>query len=182
MSTHLGLKSKGIAVALALILGLTGSTWAAPPADGSRADANGATGAPQPAATAAVSANAPAPAATATTSSANAAAKPAEAASSSMESELQELRVLLEAQAQQLQQQSQELQDQHQKMLELEAALTAATPGFPLETILPPPPWWPNARTQRWPVTATFGGTEPGPKDRHTGARSKHLWTVFFCR
>jgi len=145
MSTHLGLKSKGIAVALALILGLTGSTWAAPPADGSRADANGATGAPQPAATAAVSANAPAPAATATTSSANAAAKPAEAASSSMESELQELRVLLEAQAQQLQQQSQELQDQHQKMLELEAALTAATPGFPLETILPPPP---GAQTQ----------------------------------
>jgi hypothetical protein len=145
MSTHLGLKSKGIAVVLALILGLTGSTWAAPPADGSRADANGATGAPQPAATAAISANAPAPAATATTSSANAAAKPAEAASSGMESELQELRVLLEAQAQQLQQQSQELQDQHQKMLELEAALIAATPGFPLETILPPPP---GAQTQ----------------------------------
>jgi len=59
----------------------------------------------------------------------------AEAAVSSTEVELQELRELLEAQSQQLQAQSHELQDQHEKMLELEAALTAATPGLPPGTI-----------------------------------------------
>jgi Putative porin len=56
-----------------------------------------------------------------------------------MESELQQLKELLEAQAQQLQEQSQELRDQHQKMLELEAALTAATPGSPAETVVSAP-------------------------------------------
>ena len=144
MSLHPALKSKRIAVALALILSSTGSTWAAPEAEGTgaTATAEGAAIASQPAANAAGPANAapaaPAPAATATASNANAAAKPAE--SSSMESELHDLRALLEAQAQQLQAQSQELQSQHQKMLEMEAALTSATPGLAGETILPPPP------------------------------------------
>ncbi|HEY4709625.1 MAG TPA: putative porin [Candidatus Acidoferrales bacterium] len=138
MSAHLALKSKRITVALALILSSTGSAWALPAGDGTATAPNSGAAA---SASAATTAGAPDPAKAGTASKAN--AKPAEA--SSMESELQELRVLLEAQAQQLQQQSQELQDQHQKMLELEAALSAANPGFPLETVLPPPP---GAQTQ----------------------------------
>ncbi len=139
MPAHLALKSKRIAVALALILSSTGSIWAAPGTGGAAttATAESPASASQPAA-AAPSARA------ATASNANAAAKPAEA--SSMESELQELRTLLEAQAQQLQAQSQELQNQHQKMLEMETALTAATPGLPVETILPAPA---GAQTQQ---------------------------------
>jgi hypothetical protein len=139
MPAHLALKSKRTAVALALILSSTGFTWAAPAGEGS---ATAPDSGPAASATA-TTAGAPDPAKGGPASKSNTAAKPAEA--STMESELQELRVLLEAQAQQLQQQSQELQDQHQKMLELEAALTSATPGFPLETILPPPP---GAQTQ----------------------------------
>src|ERR1700733_33415 len=138
MSAHLALKSKRITVALALILSSTGSAWALPAGDGTATAPNSGAAA---SASAATTAGAPDPAKAGTASKAN--AKPAEA--SSMESELQELRVLLEAQAQQLQQQNQELQDQHQKMLELEAALSAANLGFPLETVLPPPP---GAQTQ----------------------------------
>jgi Putative porin len=135
MPAHLALKSKRIAVALALMLSSTGSTWAAPGGEGSAT-----TPSSEAAASATASADsAPDPAKAGTASNnTGAAAKPAEA--SSMESELQELRTLLEAQALQLQAQSQELKDQHQKMLEMEAALTAATPGIPVETVLPPPP------------------------------------------
>jgi hypothetical protein len=157
MSTHLGLKSKAIAVALALILGSTGSTWAAPRADGSRADANTTTGASQPAATAA----------TATTTSANAAAKSAEASSSSMESELQELRALLEAQAQQLQTQNQQLQEQnHQlqaqqaRMTELEAALHPASPAAAADGVVPV-----AGLLATTPIGATSAGTAPDPQD-----------------
>jgi Putative porin len=157
MSTHLGLKSKAIAVALALILGSTGSTWAAPRADGSRADANTTTGASQPAATAA----------TAATSSANAAAKPAEASSSSMESELQELRALLEAQAQQLQTQNQQLQEQnHQlqaqqaRMTELEAALHPGSPEAAADGVVPV-----AGLLATTPIVATSAGTAPDPQD-----------------
>jgi hypothetical protein len=135
MPAHLALKSKRIAVALALMLSSTGTTWAAPGGDGSATSPSSEAAVTATAATA----NAPDPAKAGTASNnTSAAAKPPEA--SSMESELQELRVLLEAQAQQLQAQSQELKDQHQKMSEMEAALTAATAGFPVETVLPPPP------------------------------------------
>jgi hypothetical protein len=136
ISRNIGMKSKGIAVALLFAFSTMTPAWARPggtPDKDSPAATGASTSAP------ASTANAPEPAKTGTASNnASPAAKPAEA--SSMESELQELRVLLEAQAQQLQAQSQELRDQHQKMLEMEAALTAATPGFPVETILPPPP------------------------------------------
>jgi hypothetical protein len=127
-------KSKRIAITLLFAFSTFVPAWAAPGGAADK-DSPGATGANSTAP--ATPANAPEPAKAATAPNANPAAKPAEA--SNMESELQELRTLLETQAQQLQAQSQELQDQHQKMLELEAALTAATPGLPVETILATP-------------------------------------------
>lgn len=128
-------KSKRIAVALLFAFSTMASAWAAPGGTADK-DSPGTTGASSSAP--ATTATTPEPAKTATASNANAAAKPAEPPS--MESELQELKALLESQAQQLQAQSQELQDQHQKMLELEAALTAANLGLTLEPALPPPP------------------------------------------
>ncbi len=128
-------KSKRIAITLLFAFSTMAPAWAAPggAADKDSPETTGASSsAPATAATT------PEPAKTGTASNANAATKPAEAPS--MESELQELKALLESQAEQLQAQSQELQDQHQKMLELEAALTAANPGLTLETVLPPPP------------------------------------------
>ena len=136
ISRNIGMKSKGIAVALLFAFSTMAPAWARPgetPDKDSPATTVAGTSAP------ASTTNAPQPAKTgAASNNATPAAKPAEA--SSMESELQELRVLLEAQAQQLQEQSQELKDQHQKMLEMEAALTAGTPALALETTLPPPP------------------------------------------
>jgi hypothetical protein len=128
-------KSKRIAVTLLFAFSTMAPAWAAPGGTADK-DSPGTAGASSSAP--ATTATTPEPAKTGTASNANTAAKPAEPPS--MESELQELKALLESQAQQLQAQSQELQDQHQKMLELEAALTAANPGLMLETVLPPPP------------------------------------------
>jgi hypothetical protein len=138
ISRNIATKSKRIAMALLLAFSTITPAWASPggAADKDSAGAVGSNGAAAPV-------NASEPTKAGAASNASAAAKPAEA--SIMESELQELKALLEAQAQQLQAQSQELKDQHQKMLELEAALTAAAPGLPLETVLPPPP---GAQTQ----------------------------------
>jgi hypothetical protein len=125
MPRHLERKSKRMAIVLlAALTTATPPVWASPEGE-TPAATTSATAAPYTAPAAAKA------------SSSNLGAKPAEA--SSMESELQQLRELLEAQARQLQQQSQELKDQHQKMLELEAALTAATPGSPAETVASAP-------------------------------------------
>jgi hypothetical protein len=134
MQQHLERTSKRMAIVLwAALIIATPPAWASPEGE-------------TPAATTSAGATANTTPAAATRSNSNAAAKPAEA--SSMESELQALRELLEAQARQLQQQSQELRDQHQKMLELEAALTAANPGLPVEAILPTPPGTPSQQGQ----------------------------------
>ena len=96
MSAHLTLKSKRIAAALALILSSTGSTWAAPRAEGAAASAESAAGASQPAANAAESAKA-------------AFAAPAPDPSSPVAVELKELKDAVDAQVKQFAEHSQQL-------------------------------------------------------------------------
>jgi len=124
MHRRLESKSKSMAIVLlAALITAAPQVWASPEGETAAVAATSAAApsATQPAVTAAA---VPAP-----VSNSSAAAKPAEP--SSMESELEQLRVLLEAQAQQLQEQGQELRDQRQKMLELESALTSANSGSP---------------------------------------------------
>jgi len=132
MPRHLERKTKTMAIVLlAALIAAMAPVWASPEGEA-------------PAATTSATATSNGTPAAATASNSNSASKPAEA--SSMESQLQQLRELLEAQAQQLQEQSQELRDQRQKMLEMEAALAAATPGLPAATALAAPT---GAQTQQ---------------------------------
>jgi hypothetical protein len=96
MSAHLALKSKRIAAALALILSSTGSTWAAPRAEGAAGTAESAAGASQPAANGAESAKA-------------ASAAPAPDPSSPVAVELKELKDAVDAQVKQFAEHSQQL-------------------------------------------------------------------------
>src|ERR1019366_1352937 len=97
MSAHLALKSKRIAAALALILSSTGSTWAAPRAEGAAATAESAAGASQPAANAAEPAKA-------------ASAAPAPDPSSPVAVELKELKDAVDAEVKQFAEHSQQLE------------------------------------------------------------------------
>ncbi len=140
MATYLARKSKPMTLALLLAFSVVPASWASPA--GAAAAASGGAMTADPA-----NATATAPS---TSSPAQPAAMPASAASST-EVALQELRELLEAQSQQLQAQSQQLQEQHEKMLELEAALVAATPGLPVDAVaaaVVPVPGSPAAQQQ----------------------------------
>jgi hypothetical protein len=127
MPAHLALKSKGMAVALALILSSTGSTWAAPGTEGSSTTAASTTSASQPAVGTAE------PAKAESAAKGNSAADP----NSTVVLELKELEAAVAAQTKEFDEHSKQLEaeraalhDELARVAGLEAKL-GVTPGVP---------------------------------------------------